>query len=242
LQNYLVKIISRYKIEHKITNNGVIRILDWGCGRGKSVIKLLNEGYDAYGVEIDENTMSKGFDLLESRGLNPKDRLRLVSETNSFEDNWFDIVFSEQVVEHVEDIDQMISEIARITKKGGVGVHVYPGSRSIVEVHLHMPWVHWLPKNKLRYWYLILAVQRGQCPLWPEAEGKTVAEKALVFYNYLNQKTHYRDVRELVRILGNYGLSASYSTNRKKGRYWIPGPLKRNGFPRGLVFLESLKM
>jgi len=36
-----------------------------------------------------------------------------------FEDNYFDVVISGQVIEHVEDIYAWIKEIARITKVGG---------------------------------------------------------------------------------------------------------------------------
>jgi len=38
-----------------------LRILDWGSGRGSLVIKLRDLGYEAFGVELDEAVMRRGF-------------------------------------------------------------------------------------------------------------------------------------------------------------------------------------
>jgi hypothetical protein len=52
------------------------------------------------------------------------------------------------------DPDALAAELGRIIAAGGGGMHVFPAKWSIVEPHLHVPIVHWLPKNRLRYWYL----------------------------------------------------------------------------------------
>ncbi len=36
-----------------------IRVLDLGCGRGATVLSLLRQGFDAYGVEVDDGPVDK---------------------------------------------------------------------------------------------------------------------------------------------------------------------------------------
>ena len=54
---------------------------------------------------------------------------------------FFDIVISNQVLEHIESIDLVIDEIARITKSGGIGLHIFPSRRHLIEAHLKMPFI-----------------------------------------------------------------------------------------------------
>jgi 2-polyprenyl-3-methyl-5-hydroxy-6-metoxy-1,4-benzoquinol methylase len=37
-----------------------LRVLDWRCGRGMLVAKLLEVGFDAYGVDIDPGPIENG--------------------------------------------------------------------------------------------------------------------------------------------------------------------------------------
>jgi 2-polyprenyl-3-methyl-5-hydroxy-6-metoxy-1,4-benzoquinol methylase len=37
-----------------------LRVLDWGCGRGTTVAKLVEMGFDAYGVDIDPEPIKNG--------------------------------------------------------------------------------------------------------------------------------------------------------------------------------------
>jgi ubiquinone/menaquinone biosynthesis C-methylase UbiE len=41
-------------------------------------------------------------------------------------DATFDLIVSEQLFEHVDDLDRAVAELARVTKPGGWGLHLIP--------------------------------------------------------------------------------------------------------------------
>ncbi|TVP61324.1 MAG: methyltransferase domain-containing protein [Nodularia sp. (in: Bacteria)] len=84
------------------------KVLDIGCSSGDSVKKLLDCGIDVYGVDIGFKT-GEHLDFLIGNG-----RLQLMELDKdstyrlSFQDNYFDIVYTDQVVEHIQDINAFI--------------------------------------------------------------------------------------------------------------------------------------
>lgn len=222
-----------------------INVLDWGCGRGRSVAKLREDGFNAFGVDIDKKTMSNGFPLFEKRGLAPCDLLKPVSRIGEFPDDFFHLIFSEQVFEHVSDLSAVIYEQSRVTKANGFGVHCFPGSRNVWEDHLKMPLVHWMPKASVRkYWIgLMLMLSLGPKGPWPEANGKPFLGKLDVYYQYMNNKTHYRDSNEIQQLFEDLGFDADYRIlgwARRLARF-LPRFLARNGFPQGPVVFRVRK-
>src|SRR5690606_10207253 len=79
-------------------------------------------------------------------------RLSVTSDTIPFADNTFDLVVSDQVLEHVFDLPTVLSEITRILKPGALAIHRFPNPNSLVEVHTRVPLT---PLNRYR-WYLAL--------------------------------------------------------------------------------------
>lgn len=113
---------------------------------------LIAQGYDGYGVEIDPEPVRNGYDLFRNRGLDPKQRLRVVGQTEdtSFPKGFFHVVCSFQVLEHLARLELDALEWTRITSDDAVGIHIYPSAWRVVEPHLMLPFLHWLPKNVLR--------------------------------------------------------------------------------------------
>jgi hypothetical protein len=64
-----------------------------------------------------------------------------------FPDGCFHALISYQVLEHIEDLAAAAAEWARLTAGGGAGFHIYPPHFRLVEAHLFMPFVHWLPRT-----------------------------------------------------------------------------------------------
>ncbi len=224
-----------------------INILDWGCGRGRSVAKLREEGFNAYGVDIDEAVLHNGYQLYESRNLNPHRLLLKTDQTFQFQDGYFHIVFSEQVLEHVTDLHAVLAEISRLTMQGGIGVHCFPGSKLIIEEHLHMPFVHWLPVNLTRKLAIAFLMMFGCGPkesAWPGTIGKGFLFKVNTYYQYLNQRTCYRNVENICKAASETGFSSRCDVQGSDS-FWkrrlLPHRLSRNGFPRTSVRLFLTK-
>ena len=203
-------------------NKNKVKILDWGCGRGQLVLYLREQGFDAFGVDVDNLPIINGIPLFETMGYDPSilSLIQIDGKTN-FENNFFDIVISNQVLEHIESIDLVIDEIARITKSGGIGLHIFPAHRHLIEAHLKMPFIHWLPKNIIRkliiYIYVFLKID----PNWEELKGQPIKRKADQYYNYSISKTFYRSNSELKKLFKANGFECyiHYGLNNKHNNF-----------------------
>jgi len=126
--------------------------LDHGCGDGRLVGLLASDGYDFWGAESYYGSE----DFRETSGARTaagaRDRIRLLGDDFRipFDDDTFDFVCSNQVIEHVEDLRLTVRELARVTKRGGVGIHLFPVRETVVEPHLGVPLYHCMPSSLRR--------------------------------------------------------------------------------------------
>src|SRR5918997_1461233 len=97
-------------------------VVDLGCGRGDSVeaFRAADPGVRWIGVEVGDSEYATRPDV----ELRVFDGVAL-----PFEDASVDVVFSKQVLEHVERPHQLVADIARVLKPGGV----FTGSTSHLE-------------------------------------------------------------------------------------------------------------
>jgi ubiquinone/menaquinone biosynthesis C-methylase UbiE len=89
------------------------KILDIGCGIGNLLreIRKKNEACELYGVDFNVNVRSLSI---------PSCKLKIEDANNlSFEDNYFDIVYALDVLEHIKEVEKAINEIKRILKPNG---------------------------------------------------------------------------------------------------------------------------
>ena len=126
------------------------RVLDLGCGNGSGVAALLALGCEAVGCDLRLRKSWPHRDRLYREG-----RLRVMESPRRlpFDDETFDGVFSHNVLEHVQDYEATLSEIARVLKPNGVSVHMFPSCWTLVEGHVHVP----LATFFWPYWYLWVA-------------------------------------------------------------------------------------
>ncbi len=113
------------------------KILDFGCGVGRHTRDFRAAGYDVEGVDRPYPGLREELDALPDGGVG----VHLSTEDGElpFPANHFDLVFSTSVFEHVQDYDGAISEIARVTKPGGWGLHVFPARWRPIESHIYVP-------------------------------------------------------------------------------------------------------
>ena len=205
--------ILRYILGDKKFDDTVLRglkVLDWGCGRGRMVAYLLKEGIDAYGVDVDYETIKNSKIYFSEAGLDSDKYLHVMRSENqtNFPDGFFDVIISDNVLEHIPDLNTAMTEIMRITKPGGYGFHLFPSRYTLREGHLFMPIIHWLPKNNLRHAAIRLFTALGVEPRWPELTGKTSREKAQIYFDYSCSKTFYRHPRRIIEICARAGMQA----------------------------------
>lgn len=220
-------------------------VLDWGCGRGRSVARLIENGFNAFGVDSDHAVLHNGYPLFEGRGLQPAGILLHAADAVRFPDGFFGLIFSEETLEHVRPLEQVAGEMFRLMAPSGVGLHSFPGSKRLVEPHVLMPLVHWLPGNRLQKWFmaLCLLLGAGPRPAWPAAAGTGLRETVEVYSRYLRDKTCYRDIGEIMRVFRRAGFECEYACTREIA-WWsalLPHELRENGFPRGDMVLRLRK-
>ncbi len=212
-------------------NKEEINVLDWGCGRGRSVLWLREKGYSAYGVDIDNKPIQNGQPLLMEKGYDPNVlRMLTPSAKTDFSDNFFHFIFSEQVLEHIENLEAVAEEIHRVSQKKGVGFHIYPAQKYIVEGHLFMPFIHWLPKNRMRRILIAFYVLLGKEPRWTELKEKDFQERVDTYFQYSINKTFYRKFKDVKKIFSNEGFDVSCETihHPKVVQHRIIGKLLKN--------------
>jgi 2-polyprenyl-3-methyl-5-hydroxy-6-metoxy-1,4-benzoquinol methylase len=119
------------------------RVLDWGCGYGGATLDLLRAGFDVYGVDLNPERIAWGREQLVQAGYQGNRLAALENGRVALPERSFDFVFSQDVLEHVADLDPAIAGIARLTAPRGLGVHTFPARWLVLEAHTKLPFVHW---------------------------------------------------------------------------------------------------
>lgn len=104
--------IFRSILEKRI--NSAADCLDYGAGRG-NVRQMNFRGIAKFVAGIDPDDA-----VLQNPHLDEAKLLDLTTNTIPYEDNRFDVVFSDNVLEHVANPEAVFREISRVLKPGGV--------------------------------------------------------------------------------------------------------------------------
>ena len=228
------------------------RVLDWGCGRGRTVLRLRANGIDAYGIDIDAAVVDQSRKVFARFGLDVDQYLWLTDRMGRtpFEDGYFDLIISDQVLEHMENPSVDVREMSRLLHEDGAMLHCFPGHRGVVESHVHMPFVHWIAKRATRRFVIRAWLRAGVDPVWPRALGLRLDEQVELYADYLNNKTFYRSPGQWRRIFDEAGLVTginprrSRSFNRLEGVYRVPILAQALGYlftTFKTVYLEAAK-
>jgi SAM-dependent methyltransferase len=147
-------------------------------------------------------------------------RLRLIREGDPwpYEAGAFDVIVSNQVLEHVADADLFFAELARLLAPGGVSVHLFPSHHVVVEPHLHTPFVHWFGNADLMRRWLALWARTGRSAFgrWSAAQparAGSVDRYARVHADFLQRFTHYRTQRQLLQLVKSVGMHGSFAAS-----------------------------
>ena len=132
------------------------RVLVDGCGIGMYVNGIARFTEHVIGLDIEVERVAEG----AQHGVS--NLLAAVCEQLPFPDASFDVVYSHEVLEHVQDDHQACQEMARVLRPGGRAVLFVPNRLYLFETHglywrgrYHFgnkPFINWLPdslRNKL---------------------------------------------------------------------------------------------
>jgi SAM-dependent methyltransferase len=169
------------------------RILDLGCGEGYFVKALRNAGYDAWGCDVEMRKSPHAKEMIESGHIRP---ISMEPYRVPFEDAWFDFVCSDEVLEHVMNYPDFISENRRVLKPSGVSLHIFPGPYMPIEGHTYVP----LAAMHRSYPWLLLWASTGIRN--PFQKGYTARRTAQRNYKYLREQTNYVTTADVRRLFG----------------------------------------
>lgn len=177
------------------------KVLDVGCGRGRYLISLSNQGYDVTGVEINSDQIKSIPEKYRHQVISPDQAVQLQDS--------FDLIIMSHVIEHVEikDFIDFMDSYLRLLKSDGWLVvatplmyegfyddydHVKPyTAKAIAALYSDSTQFQRKPKYRLklthvwfRIWPLKFSDYPGE-PAW-KVQFKQVANKSLELLYHLS--------------------------------------------------------
>lgn len=197
------------------------RILDVGCGLGMYTEAFGRYSDQVYGVEVELERAVEAAG--RARGV-----AQAVGEALPFPDSTFDVVFSHEVLEHVDDDRQAAREMVRVTRPGGQIVIYVPNRLWPFETHGiywrgryrfgNIPLVNYMPdvlRSRLA-WHVRVYTRRGLLALFAGLPVR-VAVQRTVYPGFDNVVHRWPAVGGLIRavsyqferwpVLDQFGLS-----------------------------------
>jgi len=123
LYRYITKALGHFSTKaHKIKEFQLFRILDVGCGTGASVIemkKLWGKRVEVVGVDVIPLQIDIARERVKEHGVWAAFHL-VYGELLPFKNESFDVVYTSDVLGHVENVPMWLGELNRVLKPGGV--------------------------------------------------------------------------------------------------------------------------
>jgi len=165
-------VVSEEMLDFVIENAGRT-ILDVGCGIGAYIKRLEEKEFECVGIENNLEYVR----IAKERGLDVR---KMDARKLAFADRSFDTVIMIEVLEHVLEVDKVLSEVKRVTRKNfivsvpNIGVLPYMAKYNVAPWHiLEATHVNFFTKkileNTLRkYFRKVLVEEYGRFALWIE--------------------------------------------------------------------------
>ncbi len=106
--------------KYRIQNN----IIDIGAGNGHFIAKAKEAGWNSYATEFDDRAV----ELCRQKGVTVhKGKLDL----SNYQENYFDVIYSSEVIEHINNPVEEIQNYNKILRKEGLNYITTPNLNSI---------------------------------------------------------------------------------------------------------------
>ena len=219
---------------HKHAAGRPLRVLDYGCGSGQIVRLLREHGLDAWGCDV----FYEGGDYSPQIPMELQPYIhRMLGNAIPHSDASFDVVLSNQVFEHVPDMEAALIEIGRVLKADGIAFNLFPDRGVWREGHCGIPFLHWFPKKtNARIYYTALLRSLG---LGYFTKGKTIMGWSRDFCTWLDRWTYYRSLAE---IHAHFGRIIGQTRHAEEDLLHARFDGRLDGLPRSLQRLIVRKM
>lgn len=223
------------------SEKGSARILDAGCGYGglmADAVDVFSErGIDLeiFGFEVQEHGagreryIEETLQALRRRhpGIDWENRIRVVSSSEAwpFDDGQFDFAISNQVIEHVSDLENFFQQQRRVLRNQGIAIHHFPSAESIVDPHSGVPFAHWATTDAGRAAFLAYSSRLGlgKYSRYRRDRGRSIDEFVDEFVHYLRRYTSFRKIDQVRAVALENGVKLSASYNYALARRWLSG-------------------
>jgi SAM-dependent methyltransferase len=169
------------------------KILDFCCGSGQRVRDFRRLGLQAYGFDIyDSLKLSVETERRYFEVHTNVDDLNLGRDVDwgsfrlPYEDNTFDFVFSVKVMEHLQNHDAALKELARVMKRKSIAIHTFPAMFRFIEPHIRVPFGGIIKSQ----WYYALWARLGLRHEYQK--GAPAKQAAQTNYVYARQSLNYQ--------------------------------------------------
>ena len=124
------------KLKGVLTNEDKNRILDVGCGAGRHLLYLAQNGFEVHGFDFSDSAISGLAEKLDGVDYDADVRVADFSEDFPYEDGHFDAVLAFRSIHHadLETINHSVDEIFRVLKPSGVVYVQVPSYEKLVEL------------------------------------------------------------------------------------------------------------
>jgi 2-polyprenyl-3-methyl-5-hydroxy-6-metoxy-1,4-benzoquinol methylase len=190
------------------------RLLDFGAGAG-TILKVAREkNWQAFGVEVSEPAVEYarklGFDVFHGE----------INEAN-YPDNYFDVVTASEVLEHLENPLEVLKEIARILRPGGLLWATTPHASGLSYRLIGLKWSVIAPPEHLQLYSRKAAFKMLRDAGFSDISLKTHSLNPMEIIHNLrhtqeNKSETVKNENNFDRVQASYELNESFTRSRTR--------------------------
>jgi SAM-dependent methyltransferase len=227
----LKKIITNEKfLANLLVTNQKQIVLDFGAGQGFLMKEIRSRGIACIGCDLEEKYKINSIQVAEGLEVG-KDLIINSKSLLPFKDENFDFIVSNQVIEHVFNLQDISNELFRVLKPNGSAYLLFPTKEIFFEPHILVPFFHKFgyKANLSHFFRYIIYFLSHLLKRRPLNNFKKKYETDLKYvYNF----TCFRYFNEIKNIFINSGFEVN-----DRSKYWFSTKYNMNLLLRIIVKL-----